>query len=239
MPLLDESDFTLSHRSNTMNRNQTLRRIGRKLTHDFAFYRRFKELRCDPGKGILPRGLVYETEQRNGSTGCVIVGLNPGVAEKEEKAVLRKNPTYNSFLRFWQDHIADKPYYARLRNAADALGLKGPILWTELVKCQSWDNGKVCVQTIRADVNRYLLREIDAVPLSWPLIGVGKKAYEILSYLYPKRVVIGIPHATGAYGGFAKIYDSRKRTLMKKPRQQLLRALRQKQSTALFKSDYF
>jgi hypothetical protein len=57
------------------------------------------------------------------------------------------------------------------------------------------------VQTIRDCINRYLVREITCVPNEWVLIGLGAKAFEVLAYQFPHRLVIGIRHPTGSQGG--------------------------------------
>jgi hypothetical protein len=45
------------------------------------------------------------------------------------------------------------------------------------------------------------VREIACVPTDWPLIEIGAKEFEILAYRFPRRLVIGVPHPTGARGG--------------------------------------
>jgi hypothetical protein len=121
---------------------------------------------------------------------------------------------YDPLLEYWQAHILHKhPYYWKLRRLADQFGLRGPILWTELVKCESRILGKekvsLSVVTIREDVNKHLFKEVALMPKDWPLIGVSHTAYEILSYRFPQRLVIGVPHATASYGHFGRLFAGR------------------------------
>jgi hypothetical protein len=168
-------------------------------------------LHYDPARGILPRYLVYDDSGREeNGMGCVIVGLNPGQSdEKEHRFYIDNGASYENSLRYWKDRIRGLRYYTRLKDIANKFGFSGPILWTELVKCENSVKGEnLCVETIRDDINKYLFREIDIIPEEWPLIGVGRKAYEILSYSFPKRLIIGIPHVTGSYGGYYKLFNN-------------------------------
>ena len=168
-----------------------INRIGQQLINDCDFYAKHADLICEPKKGIIPRALSYETEQRDlAKRGSVIVGLNPGSMtgrrfskERKEIKSYREKDKFNyqkmdKFLkeRFMLDGNDRKAhlYYRRLRYIADQLNLRGPILWTEIVKCESKERGKLSVKTIRDDINRYLLREIRIAPKNWPLIGVGE-----------------------------------------------------------------
>lgn len=188
--------------------------IGQQLVNDSVFYAKYPDLVCKPEKGIVPHCLSYETEQRElTKRGSVIVGLNPGSMvgrrfskERKEIKLCRKKGVFNyravddfSKRRFMFDGDDRKAhaYYRRLRDFINQLDLRGPILWTEIVKCESKIRGRLSVKTIRDDINRYLFREVKLTPKDWPLIGVGDEAYRILSYYFHDRLVIGVPHVTG------------------------------------------
>ena len=185
--------------------------IGERLTADDS-YVSCVDLEYNPAKGIIPRGLIYKDEGRDiNGMGCVMVGLNPGKASDKERAFFASGtPTYEKFLSYWKANILQHPYYKRLRKIADELEFRGPILWTELVKCQSKENGQLSVQTIRDDINKYLFKELEVIPADWPLFGIGGKAFEILSYRFPDRLVLGVPHPTGSYGLFPKLFENQK-----------------------------
>ena len=55
-----------------------------------------------------------------------------------------------------------------------AAGLDGPILWTELVKCQNNlpSTGTVPIETVRVCVNRYLVPELGIIPNDWPIVAL-------------------------------------------------------------------
>ncbi len=168
---------------------------------------------CDIEKGIMPRCLIYEEDGRNdpakGAKGVVIVGINPGRSRKSEREYYKnRKDKYESIVEYWNEEIGNRPYYTRCRAFVDSIGLSGPILWTELVKCESQRDVKLSVQTIRDSINRYLFKELEIIPKDWPLIGVGNQAFEILSYRFPDRMVVGIPHAAGSYGQFNKLFSS-------------------------------
>ncbi len=182
-----------------------INKIGEALIKDDG-YKNYPDLVYDPSEGIIPRGLLFEDQGRKlKSMGCVIVGLNPGKAGREERNLYKNlykadKLRYINFTEFWTSKFRSWKYHRRLRSVADGLGLHGPILWTELVKCQSKKQGILRVQTVRDDIHKYLLKEIAVIPESWPLIAGGDRAYEILSYSFPNRLVIGVPHPTGTYG---------------------------------------
>jgi hypothetical protein len=158
-----------------------------------------------------------ETEGREDINGSVIVGINPGRSKSKEREFYRSNgQTYEQVVVHWQIHISRLPYYMRLRNLATESGLKGPILWTELVKCEneSAESGLPPLQTFRTCTQAYLQKELHAVPNNWPLIAVGWESYKALAYIFASRTVIGVPHPTGSYGQFPQLFDNEKRLLL-------------------------
>ncbi|MCL4466186.1 MAG: hypothetical protein M1401_18885 [Chloroflexi bacterium] len=169
--------------------------------------------RCEgiaPREGVPPRCLELELEGRTHGPGAVIVGLNPGQAGPVEHSFYRKNGgTYAQVVAFWRKYIGyNHRYYRWLRTLVDQLHLTGPILWTELAKCESARKGQLPpLQTFRTCTKEYLSRELAAVPGSWPLIAVGHEAYVALAYRYPERAVVGVPHPTGSHGHFARLFD--------------------------------
>ncbi len=159
----------------------------------------------DQQKGSLPRCLILELAGRNGDRGCAAIGINPGRAREPEEVFYRRNgPTYEAVQEYWNLKITQLPYYARLRCLLDQVGLTGPILWTELAKCQNkWRTpGLPPLATLRTCTGRFLTRELAVLPAGWPLVAIGMEAYKALAYLYPKRTVIGVPHPTRKYGYF-------------------------------------
>lgn len=160
-------------------------------------------------RGIIPRCLILETIDRDISApGCIVIGINPGTASIEEMNTFRLHPKYDEFLSLWESKNSKWKYYPRLRNLINQIGIKGPILWTELVKCQSvkcQSNDKkqaLPMDTYRTCMGAFLNMEIKKSPPIWPLIGVGKDPYLALSYSYTNRLVIGVPHPTGSRGQF-------------------------------------
>lgn len=100
-------------------------------------------------------------------------------------------------------------YYNSLRKLVNELGFTGPILWTELVKCESETPGELPpLQTFRDCTKIFLTEELKLIPENCPLIAVGKQVYNALAYRYPSRIVIGVPLPTGSYGHFPKLFDN-------------------------------
>jgi hypothetical protein len=174
-------------------------RIGRRIV---ACRGDCRGVSCDRPAGVLPRCLIWEPAGRKTAGGCAVIGINPGQAKADETEYYqREGATYGAFLRFWKRTIASYPYYRRTRNLLRSLGLNGPILWTELAKCQNepGKGGSPPLETLRRCSWRFLRHELALVP-RWPLIALGREAYRALAYMYPDRTVIGVPHPAGAYG---------------------------------------
>lgn len=233
------------------NIKKKIDKIGQQQVNDHAFYSKFPDIICKPEKGIVPRCLSYESENRKQKKqGCVIVGLNPG-SMKSKKFIDVQNKiksfrnkktglfSYHKIDNYLKERFMidrdDKHkahlYYRRLRNLANQLKLNGPILWTEIVKCESEVRGRLSVRTIRDDINRYLLNEIKATPKNWPLIGVGDEAYKILSYFFNKRFVIGVPHVTGVrnnHYSFNQLLCGKKNDIKLKLKREIFKILKNK-----------
>lgn len=170
----------------------------------------------DQKEGILPRCLIFETRESEApENGCVIVGINPGHCKTDEREYyLDKGISYESILKYWERTISGREYYKALRKFSGELGLTGSILWTELVKCENKQGlRELPLQTFRACTMKYLNQELNIIPVDWPIIAVGKEAYHALAYLYLGRTLIGIPHPTGSFGHFKKLFNEQGRLL--------------------------
>ena len=166
----------------------------------------------DPGLGILPRCLFFDSNNNSDGKGCVVVGLNPGLSnEKERQYYLKHGCTYDATMMFWEENIKEKHrYYSRLSKFINALGFYGSVLWTELVKCEQdkyW-KGELPQQTFRICTSKYLNNEIEQIKADWPIFAVGRETYKALSYLFPQRPVLGVPHPTGSRGHFSHLFKN-------------------------------
>jgi hypothetical protein len=155
----------------------------------------------DRDMGILPRCLNLEHAQAEGR-GCLAVGLNPGESDKcERDYYIQQGISYCSVKSYWNQKLHEIDYHSKVRKLIRCVGLNGPIIWTELAKCErSKESRQVPLDTLRHCARRFLLRELKLVPPNWPIIGIGKEAFVALSYIAPERAVIGVPHPTGAWG---------------------------------------
>lgn len=172
--------------------------------------RRCEGIKCDKTDGTPPRCLYFETENRAGNQGLIIVGMNPGKAGKRERADF-KGYDWHKQLDWWEKNLKNRhPYYKGIRQLVDQLGFRGPILWTELAKCQVADDVKEPpLETFRRCVDAHLSKEVSVVPVEWQLVGVGREAFTALAYRYPGRPVLGICHPTGSHGLFHDLLKKR------------------------------
>jgi len=193
--------------------NQEIHKIGREMVN---CSQNCAGISLNQKDGILPRCLIFEArESTDLKNGCVIVGINPGHCKADEREYyLDKGISYDSVLEYWRQRISEREYYKALRKFGEELGLIDSILWTELVKCENKQGlRELPLQTFRTCTMKYLSQELNIVPADWPFIAVGKGAYHALAYLYPERTLIGIPHPTGSYGHFKKLFDKEGRLL--------------------------
>jgi len=153
--------------------------------------------------GRPPRCLILELQGRTSSKGCAVIGINPGNADPKERKFYGKHGTkYSVLLKYWTQDIGYKhTYYSHVRNILDQVGLSGPILWTELAKCEGATKKRKVppLSTLRHCAAQFLLDELQLVP-QWPLIALGREAQTALSYMFPRRTIIAIPHPTGTGG---------------------------------------
>ena len=162
----------------------------------------------DQNLGIVPRTLFLERPEAEGC-GCLAIGLNPGKSPERERSSYRETGiTYDSVKKY-RTSISSLPYFKRARAIIDQLGLRGPIIWSNLAKCENPPKQKELpsVQTMRHCAGRFLRRELRVTPRDWPVVGIGWDAFFALAYLVPERAVIGIPHPTGGYRDFRKMLE--------------------------------
>lgn len=164
---------------------------------------------CNRSTGQIPRCHFFKTEGRDRARrGAIVVGLNPGPAtERERKYYLDNDCSYEAVKCWMHDYGLGHRHYKSLRRLLDALELTGPILWTELAKCENAPSIKVPpLQTFRNCTAEYLQHEIECLPSDWPLFGIGREAYQGLAYRFPLHTVIGVPHPA-SWGQFAALFD--------------------------------
>ena len=150
-----------------------------------------------PSTGHPPRGLIMEIKGRRGPTGVIVCGQNPGTARGlEPKHYLDHRAGYEQQLTAWTSIVWDSRYFNCLRQLLDCLDIDGPILWTDVAKCE----GNVPpLPTLMRCSRHFLARELDAVPIEWPVIAAGARAFQAVGYMAGERSVVGIPHPTGPH----------------------------------------
>ena len=184
-------------------------------------------------EGILPRSLFLERPDATGR-GCLAVGLNPGTSKPVERAFYLEHEITYDRVKEYRTRISAGPYFTRTQGVIDQLGLTGPIIWSNLAKCENEGDrdGLPPLQTLRHCTRRFLARELHESPSDWVILGIGWEAYRALAYLVPERTVIGIPHPTGGYRDFRKMLDAT--ILRAEIKTRALAALRSREPNAIW-----
>lgn len=163
-------------------------------------------LNCDgvdlvPAEGKIPRALHLEMDAGSSGRGVIVVGLNPGRAAASERAYFKNvGRTFEHAIEYWNTNAPTHPYHVRLKALVLAWGFTGPILWSELAKCQSKENVQALpLQTFRTCVGEFLREEVSLTPQDWLILAAGRESYKAMSYLFSDRTVVGVPHPTGAW----------------------------------------
>lgn len=175
-------------------------------------------IRNEPAKGVIPRGLIFESRKPTGKS-CIVVGLNPGKCNSRERTHLKSHGlTYQSFRAYFDEPFGPQkrmlknvPYFKKARNfITDELKFDGNILWTNLAKCEcKGRNGIVPIQTLRVCINRFLRSEIATLDCE-TIVALGNQAFDFCALSFPDRLVIGIAHPA-AYGPFYKMAQKMRR----------------------------
>ena len=181
------------------------------------------ELHCEgitrkPEEGHPSRGLHLEEDEHGRDDGVIVCGLNPGSPQKDELKDYRDRfrqgtLTYAVIQGYWEENLCQHRYLESSRKLVWGLGFRGPILWTNVAKCEREDSERrisfdTNPQTFRFCADRFLRHEIKACPVNWPIIANGKDAFVAVSYMFPERLIIGIPHPTGAHPNFSRMFLS-------------------------------
>ena len=165
---------------------------------------------CDAPKGRPPRGLLLEGSDLD-SQGTIVVGLNPGHASTSEVATLRGQPKpHEAWGAYWENHLRlANQYYIGVGELLRQCGRVGPILWTNLAKCESPPNvrGGVPLQTLSTCMERYFQYEVWTVPRSWPFLALGREVRTAVTFRFPERIIAGVPHPSGSKPNFRRLFD--------------------------------
>jgi hypothetical protein len=145
----------------------------------------------------------------------VICGLNPGTAKQAEKDfILENGRNYAALVKFWHKKIKEIRYFDRPRKLVRGLGRAGPIFWTDVVRCEN-ESKEVSLDfrrhssTFRRCTSKFLLREMALARQDWLVVCLGWKAYRAVTYMFPNRPTLGVPHPTGPYSRFLLFFDSK------------------------------
>lgn len=163
-----------------------------------------------PADGVPPRGLMLELRGDDPDDGVIVVGMNPGRAfgKPEARHYQQNSGAYEQQLIAWHGplNICNVDYFRVTRGFLSGLGLKGSILWTDVAKCECPKGASnVPHETLMECSRQFLVHELRAAPGHWPIIALGRRAYEGVGFMAGDRAVVGVPHPTGSHGDYARL----------------------------------
>jgi len=193
-----------------MNNLLTVDKMGQQLV---SCNKNCEGITNDKNGGVPPRCLLLENLGNKNKLDVIVVGINPGQAKNHEKEFYLDNTPikYDVIKRAFYDEI--KEGYKKIKNLAyfertrqfinqvkKELDISGSpsILWTDLCKCENRKkNIRPPLQTFRTCIKRFFERELKEFP-DIPILALGNQAFQAVSYRFPDRFVIGIPHPSGS-----------------------------------------
>lgn len=183
---------------------------GQQMTNcPHGFENPCKGIHYDRSKGIVPRCLFLEEREATTTDEItVVIGLNPGISGKAEREGLANVTEYKKVLEFFGDEYKKHPFYRRATALVDGLGFNGPILWTEIAKCEG---KQIWRETMVFCASNYLVNEIGLAKKHFGrvrFIVLSRTAFDPLIFLLNSDNVMGVPHPTGSYGKkFSGLFD--------------------------------
>lgn len=173
----------------------------------------------DIKSGVPPRCLIFEKCSEATNDGIIIIGESPGpIHEEQQKYFVNQYRvsqciTYEDELTDWVERVYIYDHYQLIRGMINQLGSRLNILWTDLIKCQKKDTRQsFSKETVKKCALKFLARELDATPASWPIIALGRVTHDplikksMLLGLCKNRSVIGIYHPTPRSNYFEMAY---------------------------------
>jgi hypothetical protein len=165
-------------------------------------------------EGIIPRCLFFDENDCTGTERItIVVGLNPGEAKTKEKNALKGVKTYEAAMAYFKKDYYNDVFYSRSKTLLTETGLNGPILWTEVAKCQ----GKfITKETMAFCASHYLMKEVSLAQKHFDevvIIALAKGVYDPLIFLLPNSKVMGVPHPTSSRGQFRRLFMDTFQTL--------------------------
>lgn len=178
------------------------------------------------GDGHMPRCLFVDRGDGDFTRGAVAIGEAPaGVRDDESEFILsrvlddrrilptdqvRRSARVGEYIRWVEAEVlAREPYYVMMRAALTAFGHTGPVLWTDVVKC---DIDKALPEDSRFAFGgarsravkercamTHLRQELALVDPSWPIFGSTGAArfvdrHRDLLGVASDRRVVALPH---------------------------------------------
>jgi hypothetical protein len=183
---------------------------GQQMTNcQFGSENPCKGIHYDRSKGVIPRCLFLEEREATSTEEItVVIGLNPGKARVKEKKALANETDYQKVRDYFDEEYLSHPFYRRATALVNGLGFKGPILWTEIAKCEG---SGIWRETMVFCASHYLVKEIALAKKHFTkvrFIVLSQTAFNPLIFLLNTDKVMGVPHPTGAYGSkFSGMFD--------------------------------
>ena len=191
-----------------MNKTEIKTQLARVGTESMHCERKCKGVKRSVEEGVYPRYVMISGS--GDKISCVIVSLAPPRTTVRDRKSFVAARGYEDMLEQCRSRVESTVFYARLNAIRNKLGLGGSAVWTTLCKCEGVKGEEVPSETIQACVGSHLMKELELVEKSVPIIAVGNRVFNAVRQSCPDRFVLNIPSPDGRRGDFQKTVDNKR-----------------------------
>jgi len=191
-----------------MNKTELETQLTRMGTKSMHCDRKCEGVRSSVEEGVYPR---YAMISGSGDKiSCIIVSLAPPRTAVRDRKSFVSARGYEDILEQCRGRVESTVFYAKLNAIRNKLGLGGSAVWTTLCKCERIKGRELPSETVQACAENHLVKELELVDKSVPMIAVGNRVFNAVRQNCPGRFVLNVPSPDGPRGDFQKTADNKR-----------------------------
>jgi hypothetical protein len=191
-----------------MNRTELETELVQVGTESMHCERKYQGVRSSIEEGLSPRYVMISGS--GDKINCIIVSIAPPRTAARDRKLLVAARGYEDMLEQCRGKVESTVFYAKLNAIRNKLGLGDSAVWTTLCKCERIKGEELPSETIQACAESHLVKELELVDKSVPIIAVGNRVFNAVRQSFPERFVLNVPSPDGPRGDFQKTADNKK-----------------------------